>query len=691
MNFQASKFFIINFLIWALLSLSIILGSTNSLLNSQLDETSKLEAHRLLKTSLIMYETSLKDLETICFKLKILINNNNIPTKTELGPIKKENQIVFIEIITKKDVNNIEFKELRHLLKASFKGKIIVSNEIYKENISQIVVLPLSKETSLLAIRYINNNSIIIHTISKSINNPIIIEKLADFKKKNSEKAILTALNNSSEYNGDLSLHNRTTTGAAALIKNFNNNGIAVISLGINPLKYKHIKQEITLLILITFIVTIAVMVIVALISDNYFIKGLNDIKNGIQAAKDGDFTQKIRINKQYSFSILAESLNEMFDAMLNREYDIKSYQEELRSKKENLEAIFNSSTDGIMTLSSDLKIISVNPTITQWAGIPSEKIVGHHFNEFVKCNCHLKMSDIDCNNPSICPIAAHWTEEMPKEGHITNKTTGRTTFIGLNCSPIHGLAKAKESFVAVLMDITQFKELEKVKENFVATLTHDLRVPLLAENHALKYLLKGSYGQLIENQKIAAENMLTSNEDLLKLVNTLLDVYKYESGRSQLYKEDVDLHELANECISELSPLIIKHSQTIECNVPKDLFIVTVDRNEIKRVLMNLIGNAISYTQENGKINIESEKNNSNIIIKIIDNGKGIPENELKNIFDRYFTSAKKFRKVGTGLGLYLSKQIITAHNGKIWVESKQGQGSTFYFSLPLNIEDTY
>jgi two-component system, NtrC family, sensor histidine kinase KinB len=412
-------------------------------------------------------------------------------------------------------------------------------------------------------------------------------------------------------------------------------------------------------------------------------------INEAIEQARDANFVCKIEKMPNATCSIIAENLNEMFKSFQNREQELKSYQEEIRSKKDNLEAIFNSSNDGIITLSKDLKITNVNPTITEWVGLPYEKIVGRHLNEFVKCKCTLKMSDIDCADTSLCPILAHWSEDVPKEGFIVNHNTGKTTFIAINCSPIHGLAKSQEYFVAVFMNITKLKEIEKVKENFVATLTHDLRVPLLAENHTLKYFIKGSYGQLNETQLTAAENMLNSNEDLLKLVNNLLDVYKYESGTLELYKEKINLHNIVKSCITDLQSLIEKNSQIVKFNIPDNIPLVNADENEIKRVFMNLIGNSISYTQENGIIKIEAEQNESDVVIKIIDNGKGIPESELKNIFELYFTNAKKFRKIGTGLGLYLSKRIILAHNGKIWVESRIGHGSTFFISLPTKTEE--
>ena len=238
---------------------------------------------------------------------------------------------------------------------------------------------------------------------------------------------------------------------------------------------------------------------------------------------------------------------------------------------------------------------------------------------------------------------------------------------------------------VTVFNDVTQRIDSEQIKENYIATLSHDLKVPLLAENQALRYFIKGSYGTLSEKQMVAARNMLNSNNHLLNLVKTLVDVYKYEHQQLEMQKRQVNMLAVINDCIAELSSLIEFNKKIIECKVSDDLPLIYADEPQIKRVLINLISNAIDNTDENGIIIINNTSKNGKLIFEITDNGNGIPENEIGKIFDRYYTNAKKFRKVGTGLGLYLSKQIITAHNGEIWVKSAPEIGSKFYFSLPI------
>jgi signal transduction histidine kinase len=694
MNIPIGKKFIISFIFLVLVVLSFLLFFSNHLIKERIGEEATLNALQITKLIHQKYQYSSVKRENDF--LKILYNNSHSidRIKNNLQLYQKKNSIDVLELVSIQDKAKYKLASYNTLLEKAFTGSTINLTTIYKDKPVRAIIIPLKHNKSITNVLLsINDTEDLLNSFQESFSGfegNVTIETMKDLKGDRSNPILtLTELNNRGYYQAYLGL-NKTYTYCVIkpLTNNYNqNNPILVVRF--NPLKSGSLKLEALKITFISLITAFIIMFIFVYRSQTNLKKSVEIINKGIKQAIEGNLNQKIAPVKEDICSPIADNLNELFSTMHHREYEIKSFQEELRSKKDNLEAIFNSSTDGIITLSSDLKIINVNPTITEWAGVSTEKIVGHHFNEFVKCVCHLRMSDIDCTDPSICPIAAYWPDEMPKEGIITNKSTAKTTFVGLNCSPIHGLTKSKESFVAVLMDITQFKELEKVKENFVATLTHDLRVPLLAESHTLKYFLKGTYGDLTEHQKLAAENMLKSNEDLLKLVNTLLDVYKYESGTSQLYKESVDLGELANACIQELMPLAEKNSQTIQNIIPANIPCISVDINEIKRVFMNLIGNAITYTQKNGEIVIEAEQNPVNMIIKITDNGKGIPENELKNIFDRYFTTAKKFRKVGTGLGLYLSKQIILAHNGKIWVESTPGKGTTFFFSLPIHTED--
>ncbi|MDD3013387.1 MAG: hybrid sensor histidine kinase/response regulator [Candidatus Gastranaerophilales bacterium] len=226
-------------------------------------------------------------------------------------------------------------------------------------------------------------------------------------------------------------------------------------------------------------------------------------------------------------------------------------------------------------------------------------------------------------------------------------------------------------------------EDLIKSREDFVATLAHDLRTPLLAAIQTLKFFLDGSLGQLTERQNILLETMLYSNQDMLGLVNALLEVYRYESGELVLCKDFFNLKDLIQQCSHEVSSLLEKKGINISVDDNNELK-VYADKQELKRVLANLLGNAVNYTQSGGEISIIVNFNDDAVIISVKDTGIGIPEEDIPKLFNRFSQGTSKKRSVGTGLGLYLARQIVEAHNGKIWLESELGKGSKFNFSIP-------
>lgn len=228
-----------------------------------------------------------------------------------------------------------------------------------------------------------------------------------------------------------------------------------------------------------------------------------------------------------------------------------------------------------------------------------------------------------------------------------------------------------------------ELEELVKIQQDFTATLTHDLKVPVLAEINALKLFAEESFGNITPEQKTVIKNMIKNNEELLFLVNTLLDTCKNRSGAVKIVKKKECLKKTVQESIKEIQFLIKNHS--INFDLKEEKLELEFDKIEIKRVLKNLLNNAISHTKHDGIINIKICKNEDFVEIVVEDNGNGILEDDIDKIFEKYFSTSKKMRKVGTGLGLYLSKQIVEKHGGKIWVESKAGEGSKFYFTLPL------
>jgi len=231
--------------------------------------------------------------------------------------------------------------------------------------------------------------------------------------------------------------------------------------------------------------------------------------------------------------------------------------------------------------------------------------------------------------------------------------------------------------------DFIAQQELEQLRDDFIATLTHDLRTPLLAAIQTLKFFVDGTLGELTEKQRTFLDTMILSNQDMLGLVNALLEVYKYESGQLVLCKDNFVFKDLIDQCSREVESLLVHKNLKLSINGFSSERIYG-DKQEIKRVVSNFLGNAIKHTRQNGEIRILADFNDEDLTVSVEDTGIGIPENDIPKLFKRFSQGTGTKRSTSTGLGLYLSRQIVEAHGGKVWLESKVNVGSKFKFSIP-------
>ena len=181
---------------------------------------------------------------------------------------------------------------------------------------------------------------------------------------------------------------------------------------------------------------------------------------------------------------------------------------------------------------------------------------------------------------------------------------------------------------------------------------------------------------------------MKKSNEDILGLVNALLEVYKYEAGMLNLCKTKFMLNNFINQCKSEIENLAAKKSVNLSLELSQtENSVIWADKNEIKRVIFNLLGNAINHNPPQTNVILSTYLQKNDVVISVKDDGLGIPKSDIPKMFKRFSQGTSEKRSVGTGLGLYLSRQIIEAHGGKIWIETDKKKGTEFLFLLPESI----
>jgi two-component system, sensor histidine kinase and response regulator len=240
------------------------------------------------------------------------------------------------------------------------------------------------------------------------------------------------------------------------------------------------------------------------------------------------------------------------------------------------------------------------------------------------------------------------------------------------------------EELQARVRSLLRLKQTIDQRENFVHCLTHDLRTPLVAADRMLALIGQGVFGDVSSDLQQAVGSIINSNQNLLQMLNTLLEVHCYEVGDKTLSFTKLNLKELVEEVVNELAPLAQEKGLEMKMDLEGQTSDIQGDRLELRRVIANLIGNAIKYT-DRGSISIRLYQSSSSVAIEVEDSGVGIAAEEQKNIFERFRQGTHK--RSGHGLGLYLCKQIIQSHQGTIEVNSEAGKGSVFTVKLPSTV----
>lgn len=225
-------------------------------------------------------------------------------------------------------------------------------------------------------------------------------------------------------------------------------------------------------------------------------------------------------------------------------------------------------------------------------------------------------------------------------------------------------------------------------QSDFINLTSHQLRTPLSGMKWLLELLQKSRTGSLNSKQKNFIEKIYQSNERMIALVNDLLEVSRIEAGESRVYLQPTDMVPIVRALIKEREKDIKKKNLQISFTTEQEPFPqVMTEVNKVKQVISNLVSNAISFTLEGGKIEIDLKRQDGTVLFKIADSGVGIPKDQQSMIFNKFFrgTNVRTLETTGTGLGLYIAKTFIEACGGKIWFKSEENKGTTFYFTLPL------
>lgn len=427
--------------------------------------------------------------------------------------------------------------------------------------------------------------------------------------------------------------------------------------------------------IILLAIFIISVVLLSSWISGNIVLP-IEDLARDAQRLGKGELASRINIKSGDEIETLGGSFNNMAQ-------NLRDAISKLEAERNKLSVALANIADGVIALDLSRNILVFNRAAQQLTGHKALNVLGKRIDEVIQVFDEEK----ELFPPDYCPLGDDGFEGVTGTKRGLKLVGKKEAFVDLVTAQIKEGKDVNLGCILTLHDITKEKQLEEMKLDFVSMAAHELRTPLTSIRGYLSILIKEAAPKLSGEEKTFLQRINISTEQLRGLIENLLSVSKIEKGVLTLNAEPTLWPEVIDNVIAELEVKAKEKDIKIffdkqGLKIPK----VNVDKLRITEVLDNLLSNAMSYSPAFSTIHIWVEIFSDQVITHIRDNGHGIPKEAIPHLFTKFYrVSDKEQAPQGSGLGLYISKEIIKMHGGNIWVESEEGQGSTFSFSLPV------
>jgi two-component system phosphate regulon sensor histidine kinase PhoR len=419
-------------------------------------------------------------------------------------------------------------------------------------------------------------------------------------------------------------------------------------------------------------LLSLLIVVILAYLLLTSFTRPIRDLTETLKRLTRNELEKGDQIFTGDELSTVGKTIQEM-------SAQLRDKIEEITTEKDYLQTVLKGMSEGVLVVGERGHIIMINDALRKLFSLSTD-VVDKTPLEFVR-NAELEgaiqEAIRDEKNSSfelILPFSPGKIFEVNVVG--IRPSTGE----------FHKMGGGMRGAIAVFHDISRLKELEKIRQDFVANVSHELRTPLTTIKGYAETLLEGALKEEVAFQFVQV--IKRQSDRLTKIVEDLLTLSKIELKEFQLKIETLSFPELFEDVLHYIQEAAQKKKISISIELPTPLK-VEADRNYFEQILINLIDNAIKYGREGGKITLSAiQKENEKIEVSVRDNGIGIPKEDLPRVFERFYRVDKGRSKElgGTGLGLSIVKHLVQAHGGRVWVESQLGEGSTFYFTLPAS-----
>ena len=474
----------------------------------------------------------------------------------------------------------------------------------------------------------------------------------------------------------------RITVSSPMIVKNLSESiNVGSVTVGLSGAIMDNISATSKVSIAVVFLLAWLVIAGIVYMNSSIITSELRKLYQGVKKISSGEFGYKLEDKD------VDKEVKELYDAFNDMSEKLSRYNEQtiesLTFERNKLESVLMSIVNGVVVCDNHDKVIMVNNHAKKLLEVNEEDIIGTQIQQFCDTSGEFCFSE---------KIAEFKDTPLEDDGlPVPFNIEIDKRIIKCLISPMFTRSNSYVGYIIVLIDVTKDMEMDELRSHFISNVSHELRTPVTVLRSYIDTLYNFGNDFDFNTQR---EFIGVMNQEIIRLnrmVNDILDFSRYESQNVRLEKTKQNIMEIVEDCVNQVQVLAKEHDLTISIMKEPDLPEIYLNVDSISRALMNIVSNAIKYSPDGKriKIRVERSRDGEYVEVSVEDQGMGIPEQYQKKIFDRFFRVENATHTVkGTGLGLHLVKVTIEKHHhGQVFVHSKEGEGSTFGFRLPINL----
>lgn len=505
---------------------------------------------------------------------------------------------------------------------------------------------------------------------------------------------IISALEKEGQYRGETIIGNRVYKTAFEPITDSLGRMVGTLSVALSREDFKKIRRESELNILGSAVVGIFLSFGIAYLATKHMTQPLQALSKGVLNIEEGNLNQRVVVTSGDELGQLADSFNRMASALLERDSTIKKKNQmlqelnellerkvsertaELRMEMERLETVLTSMAEGILVTDSDNQVILFNPAAQKIFDLVPHRIIHQPVDKFCELGGFSVLVDY------INRVRAEGIGATGQEADMEVK--GKK--LKVNFSPLMDETEAFAGVVMSIRDVTVEEEVDRMKTEFISTVSHELKTPLTSMKGSLQFIMsKGKWLTATERELLAI--CLRNTERLIRLINDILDISKIEAGRIEFEFSPQAMVELVTYSTEEINSFAMSRRITVINKIGENLPPVYGDHDRLVQVITNLLSNAVKFSPEGSSVTVSAAKEGNYLAVSVTDHGKAIQWSERDKLFKKFqqVDRSETGERGGTGLGLAICKELVEKHHGKIYYQSGVREGNIFTFKIPV------